>query len=119
MDSGGYGNSLDCWGLVSTVSYIKHCHGLTDGKTADFVMTIPLGFVAERYGRRPVLTLNLVSRIWIILWAVVVGNFEDLLPTKAIIAAPMLSVLGGDCVFNSITYALASDLTEDRVLRYV
>jgi MFS family permease len=82
-------------------------------------MTIPLGFVAERYGRRTVLSLNLVPRICMLAWTVVVGSFEHLLPTKAIIAAPFLSVLGGDCVFNSLTLALASDLTEDRVLRFV
>jgi hypothetical protein len=52
-------------------------------------------------------------------WTVVVGSSEQLLPTKAIIAAPFLSVLGGDCVFNSLTLSLASDLTEDRVLRCV
>ncbi|KAB5518249.1 major facilitator superfamily domain-containing protein [Coniochaeta sp. 2T2.1] len=83
----------------------------------DFVMTIPLGFVAEKYGRRTVLWLNLVPRICMLAWAVTVGYFEHLLPTKAILAAPMLSVLGGDCVFNSIVYALASDMTDDRTLR--
>lgn len=83
----------------------------------DFVMAIPLGFVAERYGRRMVLRLNLAPRLCMLAWAVAVGYFENLLPTKALLASPMLSVLGGDCVFNSIAYALASDLTEDRVLR--
>ncbi|KAK4159212.1 major facilitator superfamily domain-containing protein [Cladorrhinum sp. PSN259] len=83
----------------------------------DFVMAIPLGFVAERYGRRTVLWLNLVPRFCMVVWAVTVGYFEHLLPTKALLASPMLSVLGGDCVFNSIVYALTSDLTENRVLR--
>ncbi|KAH8904656.1 hypothetical protein BR93DRAFT_882495 [Coniochaeta sp. PMI_546] len=83
----------------------------------DFVMTIPLGFVAERYGRRTVLWLNLIPRICMLAWAVTVGVFEHLLPTKAILASPMLSVLGGDCVFNAIVYALASDMTENRTLR--
>lgn len=80
-------------------------------------MTIPLGFMVERYDRRTVLWLNLVPRICMLAWAVIVGSSEQLLPTKAIIAAPFLSVLGGDCIFNSLTLALASDLTEDRVLR--
>ncbi|KAK4230346.1 major facilitator superfamily domain-containing protein [Podospora fimiseda] len=83
----------------------------------DFVMAIPLGFIAERYGRRTVLLLNLVPRLCLLVWAVTVGYFEHLLPTKALLASPMLSILGGDCVFNSIVYALASDLTEDRLLR--
>ncbi|OTB13863.1 hypothetical protein K445DRAFT_384818 [Daldinia sp. EC12] len=83
----------------------------------DFVMTIPLGFVAEKYGRRTVLWLNLVPRLFMLAWAVVVGYLEESLPLKAIVAGPSLSVLGGDCVFNSIIYALASDLTEDNVAR--
>ncbi|KAI1843452.1 hypothetical protein JX265_013334 [Neoarthrinium moseri] len=83
----------------------------------DFVMTIPLGFMAERYGQRAILWLNLTPRLFMLSWAVVTGYFEQILPTKAIIAGPFLSVLGGDCVFNSITYALAADMTDDYVLR--
>ncbi|KAF6809296.1 major facilitator superfamily transporter [Colletotrichum sojae] len=83
----------------------------------DFVMTIPLGFFAERYGRRTILWLSLVPRIAMPAWAVVVGHFEQALPTKAIVASPFLSVLGGDCVFNSITYAIASGMSDDHVLR--
>jgi hypothetical protein len=83
----------------------------------DFVMTIPLGIAAERYGRKVVLRLNLIPRLCMLSWAVVVGYFHQSLPTRAILASPMLSILGGDCVFNSITYALASDLTDDHVLR--
>ncbi|KAH7152836.1 major facilitator superfamily domain-containing protein [Dactylonectria macrodidyma] len=85
----------------------------------DFIMTIPLSFLAEKWGRRMVLRLNLASRVFMLSWAVIVGFFDQLLPTKAIIVGPTLSVLGGDCVFNSITYALASDLTDDHVLRAI
>ncbi len=80
-------------------------------------MTIPLGFVAEKYGRRAVFLLNLVPRVFMLAWAMVVGYFEEALPTKAIVASPFLSVLGGDCVFNSLTYALAAGLTDDHALR--
>lgn len=80
-------------------------------------MTIPLGFLAERYGRRSILCLNIAPRIILLTWAVIVGYFEQTLPTKAMIASPFFSVLGGDCVFNSITYAIASDMTDDHVLR--
>jgi len=81
-------------------------------------MTIPLGFVAEKYGRRPVFFLNLVPRLAMLIWAIVVGHFDYALPTKAIVASPFLSVLGGDCVFNSLTYALAAGLTGDHRRRY-
>ncbi|KAH6889764.1 major facilitator superfamily domain-containing protein [Thelonectria olida] len=83
----------------------------------DFIMTIPLGFLAERWGRRLVLRLNLLSRAFMLSWAIMVGYFDWVMPINAIIVGPTLSVLGGECVFNSITYALASDLTDDHVLR--
>ncbi|KAI2471068.1 major facilitator superfamily transporter [Annulohypoxylon bovei var. microspora] len=83
----------------------------------DFVMTIPLGFVAEKYGRRTVLWLNIVPRLFLLGWVVIVGCFEKSLPLKAIIAGPCLSILGGNCVLNSIVYALAASLTDDNVVR--
>ncbi|KAI1207843.1 major facilitator superfamily transporter [Annulohypoxylon truncatum] len=83
----------------------------------DFVMTIPLGFVAEKYGRRTVLWLNIVPRLFLLAWVVMVGFFEKSLPLKAIIVGPCLSILGGNCVLNSIVYALAASLTDDNVVR--
>ncbi|KAF3763674.1 hypothetical protein M406DRAFT_14601, partial [Cryphonectria parasitica EP155] len=83
----------------------------------DLLMTVPLGFVAERYGRRVVLWLNLVPRLFMLSWAVLVGFFDRAIPTKAIVIGPMLSFLGGDCVFNSITYSLTAGMTDDYVLR--
>ncbi|PSR90884.1 major facilitator superfamily domain-containing protein [Coniella lustricola] len=83
----------------------------------DFVMTIPMGFVADRYGRRVVLWLNLLPRLCMLSWAGLVGYLEHDLPAKAIIAGPLLSFLGGDCVFNSMAYSLVAGVTDDNVLR--
>ena len=41
--------------------------------TPDFVMTIPFSFVAEKWGVRTVLWCNLVPRIVMSAWAIVVG----------------------------------------------
>jgi hypothetical protein len=82
-------------------------------------MTIPLSFLAEKWGRRTILRLNLISRSFMLLWAIMVGSFDNLLPTKAIMIGPVLSVLGGDCVFNSLTYGLVSNLTDDHVQRAI
>jgi uncharacterized protein (DUF2062 family) len=79
-------------------------------------MTIPLGFFAEKYGQRPILWLNLVPRVVTIAWAVTVG-FSDNIPLQAMLAGPIFSVLGADCVFNSITYSLAAGLTDDHITR--
>ncbi|KAK4038615.1 hypothetical protein C8A01DRAFT_47814 [Parachaetomium inaequale] len=83
----------------------------------DFVMTIPLVALADHYGHRFVLCLNLVPRVFLLAWTFAVGYFDRALPVRAILAAPVFSFLGGDCVFNSIVYALVSDMTDDHVLR--
>ncbi|KAK4096149.1 hypothetical protein N658DRAFT_459203, partial [Parathielavia hyrcaniae] len=82
----------------------------------DLAMTIPLVSLADQYGHRVVLRLNLIPRIFLLAWTFAVGYF-DVLPVNAIVAASVLSFLGGDCVFNSIVYSLVSDLTDDHVLR--
>ncbi|KAI5925659.1 major facilitator superfamily domain-containing protein [Camillea tinctor] len=81
----------------------------------DFIMTIPLGFLAEKYGRKVILWLNIAPRIFMLSWTIIVGCSG--LSPKVLIIGPILSVFGGDCVFNSMTYYLASSLTDDYVLR--
>ncbi|KAF2791103.1 hypothetical protein K505DRAFT_364116 [Melanomma pulvis-pyrius CBS 109.77] len=83
----------------------------------DFVVTIPFSFIAERFGIKVVLWCNLIPRIFMSIWALVVGNYHDILPTKAIIAGPFLAVLGGDCVFSSTIFTLTSSLTQEYVQR--
>jgi hypothetical protein len=86
-------------------------------RTIDFIMTIPLVSLADHYGHHFVLCLNLAPRVFLLAWTFAVGYFDRVLPVNAILAAPMFSFLGGDCVFNSIVYALVSELTDDHVLR--
>jgi MFS family permease len=59
----------------------------------------------------------MIPRASLLIWAVLVGYFDSILPTRAIIASPFLSFLGGDCLFNSITYALAGSLSNDHATR--
>jgi hypothetical protein len=81
-------------------------------------MAIPLVSLVELRGRRFVLWLNLIPRIILLAWTFLVGYFDRILPVNAIMAGPVFSLLGGDCVFNSIMYALVASLTDDYVLRY-
>ncbi|KAF1948339.1 MFS general substrate transporter [Byssothecium circinans] len=83
----------------------------------DFLVTIPFSFFAERFGVRVVLWCNLVPRVFLSAWALAVGNFPHILPTKAIIAGPFLAVLGGECVFQSTIFTLTSALTREYVQR--
>jgi hypothetical protein len=45
----------------------------------------------------------------------VVGHYNHILPTKAIIAGPFLNVLGGECVFQSTIFTLTSALAKGYV----
>ncbi|KAI1332199.1 hypothetical protein F5Y16DRAFT_169506 [Xylariaceae sp. FL0255] len=85
----------------------------------DFLVAIPLSFVAERYGRRVVLGLNLVPRFFMLLWILTTGYLTTNLPPQAAIAAASLSFLGGDAVFNSLIYSLAAAAPQDDVTRTV
>ncbi|XP_014559253.1 hypothetical protein COCVIDRAFT_92226 [Bipolaris victoriae FI3] len=83
----------------------------------DFIVTIPFSFVAERWGVKIVLLCNLVPRIFMSAWAMLVGNFPHILPTNAIIAGPFVNVLGGECVFQSTIFTLTSALASEYVER--
>ncbi|KAI2631242.1 hypothetical protein GGS21DRAFT_523993 [Xylaria nigripes] len=85
----------------------------------DFMMTLPLTFLSERYGRKNILLLNLLPRFFMLSWTLSVAYFEDYLPPRAAIAGASLSVLGGDTVFNSLIYGLAAKTTDDAVTRAI
>ncbi|KAF2132125.1 hypothetical protein P153DRAFT_373932 [Dothidotthia symphoricarpi CBS 119687] len=83
----------------------------------DFVVTIPFSFIAERWGVRVVLWCNLVPRVFMSAWAIAIGRYAHIFPTKAILAGPMLAVLGGECVLQSTIFTLTSMLTTEYVQR--
>ncbi|KAF2501344.1 hypothetical protein BU16DRAFT_599240 [Lophium mytilinum] len=83
--------------------------------TLDFIVTIPFSFLAEKFGVRLVLWLNMATRLFMCSWVLVVGNFDHIFPTKAIIAGPFLSILGHECVLSSTIYALTATLTREYV----
>lgn len=57
---------------------LLHVHGATwlTRCAVDFLVTLPFSFIAERWGVRFVLLCNLVPRMGVSIWAVVVGRFE-------------------------------------------
>ncbi|KAF2819922.1 hypothetical protein CC86DRAFT_334107 [Ophiobolus disseminans] len=89
----------------------------TTSVVCDFVVTIPFSFAAERYGVKVVLLWNLVPRIGMSAWAIAVGHYQHVLPTKSILAGPFLTVLGSECVFQSTVFTLTAALAEEYVER--
>jgi hypothetical protein len=44
---------------------------------SDFIVTTPFSFIAEKWGVRAVLWCNLVPRMFMTVWAIVVGKYID------------------------------------------
>ncbi|KAF4307974.1 Major facilitator superfamily domain general substrate transporter [Botryosphaeria dothidea] len=85
----------------------------------DLAVTMPLGWVGDRYGRKVVLSLNAVGFGCLVLWTVLVGRLDQALPVEAMVAGPFFTLLGGhDCVLTSTIFAMVTDLTDDLVQRY-
>ena len=90
-----------------------------DHSIVDFLVTLPVVSLVGKYGPVPILCLNLVPRAVLLAWTWLVGSFDSVFPIQAFLVAPIFSFLGGECVFNSITYALVAASTDDAATRYV
>ncbi|GME28188.1 Major facilitator superfamily domain general substrate transporter [Neofusicoccum parvum] len=73
----------------------------------DLAVTMPLGWVGDRFGRKFVLGLNAVGFGCLVGWVVLVGRFDQALPVEAMVAGPFFTLLGGhDCVLTSTIFAM-------------
>ncbi|KAK0664132.1 hypothetical protein DIS24_g593 [Lasiodiplodia hormozganensis] len=82
----------------------------------DLAVTMPLGWVGDRFGRKVVLALNAVGFGCLVVWVVLVGHLD--IPVEAMLAGPFLTLLGGhDCVLTSTIFAMVTDLTDDLIQR--
>ncbi|KAK8172085.1 hypothetical protein BKA80DRAFT_299060 [Phyllosticta citrichinensis] len=89
----------------------------------DLGVVVPAAWVGDRWkergrGRRVVLAANLLGWAGVVLWVVIVGHLDGVLPVSAMAAAPFFALIGGhDCVLNSAVFAIVTDLTDDLVQR--
>ncbi|KAK7607373.1 hypothetical protein BKA81DRAFT_303626 [Phyllosticta paracitricarpa] len=88
----------------------------------DLGVAVPAAWVGDRWrekgrGRRAVLAANLLGWAGVVVWVVIVGHLEGVLPVSAMAAAPFFALIGGhDCVLNSAVFAIVTDLTDDLYL---
>ncbi|KAF2164541.1 hypothetical protein M409DRAFT_24941 [Zasmidium cellare ATCC 36951] len=90
-------------------------------QACDLVIATPMGYLADKIGRRLVLALNCTSTAVLLIWIIFVGGVQSI-PTAAILAGPFLSLFGGgNNVFKSVSVALMSDLagTETQRTTYI
>ncbi|KAK7516498.1 hypothetical protein IWZ03DRAFT_406645 [Phyllosticta citriasiana] len=85
----------------------------------DLGVAVPAAWVGDRWrekgrGRRTVLAANLLGWAGVVVWVVIVGHLEGVLPVSAMAAAPFFALIGGhDCLLNSAVFAIVTDLTDD------
>jgi MFS family permease len=83
----------------------------------DFVVTLPLAFLAKTIGLRSILIFNLVSLF--LMWSAIVsvGLFKTL-PVEYMAIAPLITIIGGgDCVFSSTIAAAIAHITPNTQIR--
>ncbi|TDZ30315.1 MFS efflux pump atnC [Colletotrichum spinosum] len=71
------------------------------------LLTFPYGYISDKYGRRPVLFLNLLGQVLTISAAILILYLHQLLPTNLILATPIFLIIGGGnqvliATFNAI-----------------
>jgi MFS family permease len=96
-------------------SMLLECMALT---FVDLLMTLPLAYVSDKYGRKVVFSLNIFSLF--VMWAtiVLIGWTGEALAISATAIAPIFTLLGGgDCVFQSTVASTIEDLAPNQKFR--
>ncbi|CAO2655437.1 Nn.00g105010.m01.CDS01 [Neocucurbitaria sp. VM-36] len=85
----------------------------------DFLATMPLGVLADRYGPRPVMLLNFVGLIVSWAWVLFVCKFYTVFRSEMILLASVFCMFGGATHFNTaIIYSEAAIYTKDRTTTF-
>ncbi|PSN59644.1 MFS general substrate transporter [Corynespora cassiicola Philippines] len=85
----------------------------------DFIATVPLGILADRYGPKPVMLLNFVGLILSWVWMLLVCTCYNTFRPEAILLASLFCVPGGATHFNTaIIYSEAAIYTKNRTTTF-
>ncbi|KAJ4367023.1 hypothetical protein N0V83_007553 [Neocucurbitaria cava] len=85
----------------------------------DFLATIPLGILADRYGPKPVMLLNFIGLIVSWTWVLLVCTLYITFRSEMILLASVFCLFGGATHFNTaIIYSEAAMYTKDRTTTF-
>lgn len=78
---------------------------------AELIIALPMGRLADRIGKRPVLLLAALSSMLSSLWSLFVISFSGTLPVTLILGSFVPRLLGGgETVLLSMLYAITADI---------
>lgn len=81
-------------------------------------MTAPMGYLADLWGTRSVLMMNVSATATLLLWIALVGHLRAVFPTEALLVGPFLTLYGGgSCVLKSVTLALVAEIAPHEAQR--
>jgi len=79
------------------------------------LLSLPVGFVADKYGRRRVWLVGLASFIVKLIWVQTVSWFPDVFDIKLVWLSALSGIMsGGGMVWSAITLVMISDVTDDK-----
>ncbi|EPE30593.1 MFS general substrate transporter [Glarea lozoyensis ATCC 20868] len=77
-------------------------------------LTVPYGFVADKYGRKPVLMLSLLGLFASMVWIFVVCSFPDVFPIKCTWFSSLFLIIGGGGgVAQSSIFTFIADVVDE------
>ncbi|RPA99489.1 MFS general substrate transporter [Choiromyces venosus 120613-1] len=81
----------------------------------ELLVSVPLGIVADRRGRKFALTLNVVGGLCYYLWVVIVCIFYDFFPPRLLVTCSLFYAIGGGPhMFSAFILAMIADVTTEK-----
>jgi MFS family permease len=97
--------------IQSNLASLRGVQQFLDGLPG-LVLVLPFSWAADRYGRRPLLVLGLVSFVLQVLWAQIVMWFWQTLDIHLVFCSVLPGLMGGSpAIFGSLLLTALSDIT--------
>ncbi|KAG0637458.1 major facilitator superfamily domain-containing protein [Tuber brumale] len=116
IDKDGYVDEVHCKvdDIQVEMALILGVAGLLSA-LIELLVSMPLGIVADRRGRRFALTLNVVGGLCYYLWVVIVCVFYDLFPPRLLVTCSLFYAIGGGPhMFSAFILAMIADVTTEQ-----
>jgi MFS family permease len=79
--------------------------------SAELIVALPMGILADRFGKRPVMLWAALSSLLSFSWVLLVIRFSDMLPVSMVLFSFVPRLLGGgETVLLAMLYSITADI---------